>query len=140
QACAAGSSGSVDWPLEHSGLVRLARKYVVSGVMSLPFASVMLGAGAGLSSPPLPISTAMYEVSCRSGAVGTIASVRPVVSDGARATTNSWGDLSSRTTLVTPPPGPVKVTSNTRTVPPWPAMRLAGLTGVLKLVLHGAVV
>ena len=50
----------------------------------------------------------MYDVSWRSGAVGTIAIVRPVGSVDASATTNSCGDASSRTIdLVTPPPGPV---------------------------------
>src|SRR5688572_1625342 len=36
QAFAVGISGSVDAPLTHSGDVRVARKYVVSGVASLP--------------------------------------------------------------------------------------------------------
>src|SRR3569623_2155836 len=40
QAVALSSSGSVDLRPEHKGLVRLARKYGVSGVASLPAASV----------------------------------------------------------------------------------------------------
>ena len=111
---------------------------MVSGVMSLPLASVMLGDGAGFRKPPLPISTAMYEVSCFKGLVGMIAKVRPVVSEGANATTNSCGDCNSRTTLVTPPPGPVKVTSNTRTVPLWPPVMEEASGGSANVVLHGA--
>ena len=55
------------------------------------------------------VSTAMYDLREPSGCVGTIASVRPVASDGASATTNSCGEASSRTMPVTPPPGPVSV-------------------------------
>src|ERR1700759_2641764 len=67
-----------------------------------------------------------------------MASVRPVVSDGASVTTNSDGDCNSRTMLVTPPPGPVSVTSNTRTLPFGPPVTELGFTGALNVVLHGA--
>src|SRR5690348_9279356 len=100
----------------------------------------MLGTrcAGGVPVPPSPSSTAMYEVSWRSGAVGTIAIVWPLESVDATATTNSCGDASSRTTLVTPPPGPVSCTSNTRTV--WPPISVLGLTGDENVVLHGATV
>ncbi len=80
---------------------------------------------------PLVIST-RYEVSCLSGVVGTIASVRPVLSLGASAVTNSPGAVSSRVTPVTPPPGPVRVTSNMRTV--WPGTIDAAAGGALNAV------
>src|SRR5215813_11567607 len=68
-----------------------------------------------------------------------MASVRPVVSDGASTATNSCGDCNSRTMLVTPPPGPVRVTSNRRTLPFGPPVTEPAFTGALNVVLHGAV-
>ncbi len=80
----------------------------------------------------------MYDVICPSGAVGTIASVSSLVSEGDSATTNSCGEASSRTMPVTPPPGPLSVTSNTRTLEP--PTREVGSIGAENVVDHGAVV
>ncbi len=82
------------------------------------------------------VSTAMYERREPSGCVGTIASVRAVVSEGASATTKSCGEASSRTMPVTPPPGPVSVTSNMRTLSPGTSD--VASTGMLNVVDHGA--
>src|SRR5690348_4957770 len=69
-----------------------------------------------------------------------MARVRPLESDGEISATKSCGALSSRVMPVTPPPGPVSVTWNTRTVPPGPGMMVEGFGAVLNVVLHGAVV
>src|SRR5690606_33897627 len=74
------------------------------------------------------VTIAMYEVSCLSGLVGMIAIVRPLGSLGTTAVTNSAPGVSSRTMPVTPPPGPVRVTSNTRT--DWPGTIVAGFGAV----------
>src|SRR6185369_4280500 len=96
----------------------------------------MLGtrSAGGRPVPPSPSNTTMYEVNWRSGAVGTIATVLPVGSVGARATTNSCGDASSRTIDFTPPPGPVNRTSKTRTV--WPPTRLLAFGGAENVVVQ----
>src|SRR5512135_2595808 len=100
----------------------------------------MLGTrpAGGRPVPPSPSSTAMYEVSWSNGAVGTIAIVRPVGSVGAMTATNSCGEASSRTIFVTPPPGPVSATSNSRTV--WPPTTELGFGGTENVVLQGATV
>ncbi len=84
------------------------------------------------------VTTAMYEVICLSGLVGTIARVRPVASDGALATTNSCGEASSRWMPVTPPPGPLSETSNIRTV--CPPTNVVGSIGCENVIDHGALV
>src|SRR5512144_2208738 len=121
----AGSAGSVDWPPEQSGLVRSASRYGSAARIGAPAAFLM----------PV-VSTAMYERREPSGCVGTIASVRPLVSDGASATTKSCGACSSRTMPVTPPPGPVSVTSNMRTVSPGTSD--VASSGMLNVVDQGA--
>src|SRR5574337_2135341 len=69
-----------------------------------------------------------------------IARVRPLVSDGDISATKSCGAFNSRVMPVTPPPGPVRVTWNTRTVPPGPGMMVEGFGAALNDVLHGALV
>src|SRR5688572_18263681 len=125
QAFAVGISGSVEAPFTHSGEVRWVRKYVWSGVASLPRASRRSSS-----------TTTRYEVSCFSGCVQMTAAVLPVVSLGVAATTNSVGCCSSRTTCVTAPPGPVRRTSNTRTA----LDSVAGLNGTEVWNVVGATV
>src|SRR5690606_4582255 len=67
-----------------------------------------------------------------------MATVRPVGSLGTTAVTNSLPGCSSRTMPVTPPPGPVRVTSNTRT--DWPATTLDGSGAADMLKVQGATV
>src|SRR5690242_1141394 len=121
-ACASDSAGLVEWPPAQSACGLVESRYVSVPRISLPPASLM----------PL-VSTAMYDVRCLSGAVGTIASVLWPGSDGDSAATNSAGEASSRTTPVTAPPGPLSVTSNMRTLPASEAASI----GALKVVDHG---
>ena len=80
----------------------------------------------------------MYDVTCLSGLVGTIASVRPVASDGASATTKSAPGCNSAVMPVTPPPGPDKVTWNTRTL--LPATSVVERGGAENVLVIGATV